>query len=420
MSFLQEPSQVTAVEKASSIANGGNIKKPVDVVAILTSIMPSLQLILVENDRVANAATSISTNIIGPAFRSKAFPENVTGSTLDLIYQLTRVAQNNKAWKKDVADAFNDPRFFNTPLPLITSSWLPILTQWTLTDKDRLPELLSRLSAPTTAGIMFGVGAASARQETDRKTQLTLRRISLLLLAAPEDTFTPTLPSLSEKLVELLTATPASSPSSTTRAELFMFLRALLLTTSPVHLAPLWPIVTAELSAALTSLLPDADNRDTYSNAAVLQACKLLDTLVVLAPDDFQLHAWLFVADTIDAVYRPAAWSATALTDEVAEALAAADTPTSRAAAHHASLPPQHAGAEAPLRQPFLEPLLEAVQAGEEGADVRAMTRAELAGRVLRPFLGQLGIAAFEATYGMGVADWEACRVGLLRDLCED
>lgn len=397
MSFLQEPSQVAAVEKASSIASGGNIKKPVDVVAILTSIMPSLQLILVENDRVANAATSISTNIIGPAFRSKAFPENVTKSTLDLIYQLTRVAQNNKAWKKDVADAFNDPRFFSTPLPLITSSWLPILAQWTLTDKDRLPELLSRLSAPTTAGIMFGVGAASARQETDRKTQLTLRRISLLLLAAPEDTFTPTLPSLSEKLVELLTATPASSPSSTTRAELFMLLRALLLTISPVHLAPLWPIVTAELSAALTSLLPDADNRDTYSNAAVLQACKLLDTLVVLAPDDFQLHAWLFVADTIDAVYRPAAWSATALTDEVAEALAAAGTPTSRVAAHHASLSPQHPGVETPLRQPFLEPLLEAVQAGEEGADVRAMTRSELAGRVLRPFLGQLGIAAFEA-----------------------
>ncbi|OCL14858.1 hypothetical protein AOQ84DRAFT_384431 [Glonium stellatum] len=418
MGFLQEPSQVAAVEKASNTTNGGNIKKSADVVAILTSIMPSLQLILVENDRVANAATSISTNIIGPAFRSKAFPENVTKSTLDLIYQLARVAQNNKAWKKDVADAFNDPRFFSTPLSLITSSWLPILAQWTLTDKDRLPELLSRLSAPTTAGIMFGVGATSARQEADRKAQLTLRRVSLLLLAAPEDTFTPALPALFEKLVELLTATPASSPSSTTRAELFMLLRALILKTSPVHLAPLWPISTAELTSALTSLLPDAENRETYSNAAVLQACKLLDTLIVLAPDDFQLHAWLFVADTIDAVYRPATWPATALTDEVAEALAAADTPTSRAA------PPLNAAAvpaaEPGLRRPFLEPLLEAVQAGEEGADVRAMTRPELAGRVLRPFLGQLGIAAFEATYGMGAADWEACRVGLLRDLCED
>ncbi|KAF2501452.1 cellular morphogenesis regulator dopa [Lophium mytilinum] len=419
MGFLQEPSQVTAVEKASSATNGGSsLRRSVDVVTILTSVIPDLPLILVESDRVANAATSISTNIIGPTFRAKAFPENVSKPILDLLYQLTRVAQSSKAWKKDIADAFNDARFFATPLHLITSSWLPILAQWTLTDKDRLLELLSRLSAPTTAGIMFGVGAASARQEADRKTQLTLRRISLLLLAGPLDTFTPSLSAVSEKIVELLTATPASSPSSTTRTELFMLLRALVLQTDPVHLAPLWPLLNTELAAALSSLLPDAPNKDTYNNAALLQACKLLDALVVLLPDDFQCNEWVFVADTIDAVYRPADWHASALADEVAEVLAAAEMPTSRAAHHPPAFPAVNRGTA--KRTPWLDPLIAAVQGSEEGADVRAMARSELVSRVLRPFLGQLGLVAFEATYGMGEADVEGVRVGLLADLCED
>ncbi|OCK86143.1 cellular morphogenesis regulator dopa [Lepidopterella palustris CBS 459.81] len=419
MGFLQDPSQIAAVDKASSTTNGGNnLKRSSDVVSILISIMPNLQLILVENDRVANAATVISTNIIGPAFRSKTFPENVSKTILDLLYQITRVAQTSKSWKKDVADAFNDSRFFSSPLPLIQSSWLPILAQWTLTDKDRLPELLSRISPPTTAGIMFGVGATSARLEADRKTQLTLRRISLLILAALDDTFTPTLPLLSEKLVELLAATPASSPSSATRAELFMLLRTLVLKTSAAHLAPLWPIINAELSAALSSLLPDADNRDTYSNAGVIQACKLLDTLVVLAPDDFQLHEWLFIADTIDAVYKPAPWHPTSLADEIAEALSSAETPTLRSA--HLNAAAALGPSMSASRTLSLDPLLEAVRIGEEGADVRVLKRSELVVRVLRPFLGGLGMVAFEATYGMGEVDWEGVVGGLLRDLCEE
>jgi hypothetical protein len=421
MGFLQEPSQISIIEKGSSSTNGGNsLKRSVDVVTILTSIIPALPLILVDPDRVAGTATSISTNIVGPTFRSKAFPENVSRSILDLLYQLTRVAQSNKTWKKDIADAFNDPRFFSTPLPLITSSWLPILAQWTLQDKDRLLELLSRLSAPTTAGIMFGVGAASARQEADRKTQLTLRRISLLLLAAPEDTFTPNLPAVSEKIVELLTATPASSPSSSTRTELYMLLRALILRTDPMHLAPLWPLLTAELSAALSSLLPDAPNKETYNNASLLQACKLLDALLVLLPDDFQATEWVFVADSIDAVYRPLDWHPSALADEIAEVLAAAETPTSRAV-HPPAFPlPSSGRAREAKRAPVLDTVVKAVQESEEGADVRAMARSELVSRVLRPFLGQLGLVAFEAVYGMGEADVEGVRMGLLADLCED
>ena len=46
-----------------------------------------------------------------------------------------------------------------------------------------------------------------------------------------------------------------------------------------------------------------------------------LGDVVVVAPDDFQLHEWLFVTDTVDAVYRSAAYQPVALVDELSEEL---------------------------------------------------------------------------------------------------
>jgi len=430
MGFLQDPSQVMATEKMSTDTNSGlGHKRANDVVFILNLIVPHLPMILVENERVATVVTSISTSVIGPTFRAKAFPDNVTKGILDLLQSVAKVAQTNKFWKKDLYDAFNDPKFFGTPLPLLRDSWLPILAQWTHSDKDRLPELLSRLSAPTTAGIMFGVGAASARQEADRKTQLTLRRIALLILGSPEDAFTPNIPSIMEKIVELLTATPASSPSSITRAEVFVLLRALILKTSFFHLASLWPTINSELTSSLSSLLPDADNKEHYNNAGIVQACKLLDELVVLNPDDFQLSEWLYISDTIDAVYKPAQTSyPTSLADEISEVLQRTQT-------HAASLtdvtalrpyrPRTHSLANAnsgstataaePKRVLFLDPLIEALEK-EEGAEVTVMARRELVDRVVRPFLGGLAMGVFEATYGGGDVDWEGVWESVVAD----
>ena len=303
-----------------------------DVIGILSGIVPNLPKILVEQDRVLTAAGAISTNVIGPAIRSRNFPDTITRGTLALLQELARLSGNQKTWKKDISDAFNDARFFGSAVALVQSHWLPLLRQWTLTDnKDRMLEVLARLTPPTTAGIVFGVGATSARLEADRRTQLNLRRVAALVLAAAPDAFAAELPAILDKLVELLGATATSSPSSTTRAEVYMVVRALVLRTSAVHLSPLWPVVNAELHAAVSSVATATEGSgssssssaasDTYSGATVLQACKLLDLLVVVAPDDFQLHEWLFVTDTVDAVYRSAAYQPVALVDELSEEL---------------------------------------------------------------------------------------------------
>lgn len=411
MGYKQDPAHKTAQDKASLITNGIRAQqRATDVVTILTSIVPNLPIILVENDRVTKVASDISASVIGPTFRAKAFPDNVTEGSLELLKGLMKIAQNNKLLKKDIYDAFNDLKFFNTELPLLRSYWLPILAQWTQSDKERVPELLAKIAAPTTAGIMFGVGATSARQEADRKTQLNLRRISLLILASPEDAYTPSIPQILEKVVELLAATPSTSPSSSTRADVLVLLRAIILKTSPIHLASLWPIINGELTASLSSLLPDANNKEHYNNAGIVQACKLLDQLVVLSPDDFQLSEWLFICDTIDSVYKPSTPPLLlSLTDEINEILS-----------QHSSAPtPPTFHNEQPSnetrRSLFLDPLIGVLEK-EEGAAILGMTRGELINRVVRPFLGNLAMNAFEARYGGNEADYDGIWTSVVQD----
>ncbi|KZF24364.1 hypothetical protein L228DRAFT_266707 [Xylona heveae TC161] len=372
-----------------------------DVIGILSTTMPHLPKVVVEPDRIATVASIISTNVIAPIFRAKTFPFTVTKCVLDLLYQLSKLANASKSWRKDVADAFNDPRYFSTPLPYVQSHWLSLLRQWTLGDQDRLTELLRGISAPTAAGIMFGVGASSARQEADRKAQLNLRRIAALLVANQDDNFVVNLPSLEEKLAELMTATAASSPSSTTRAEVFMVIRAIVLKNSAVHLASLWPLINSELRDAISSAFP-GEQSDTYNSFSLLQACKLLDTLLTIAPDEFQLHEFLFITDTIDAVYRPENWHATGLVDEVSEELDS--TSTSNAHAGHASIGSSHSIRDS--RRPLLK-----------SSSFEDMPKDDLLAKVLRPFFRQLSIYEFESTYHMGPPDVQTCIEDLLADI---
>lgn len=375
--------------------------------SILASITPNLPKVLIDSDRITSTATTISTQVIAPTIRSKLFPGILNQRTLDLMVGLGNIPEAARSWRRDVGEAFNDSRFFATSSDLY-NGWLPILRQWAIADKERMPELFSRLNTPTTAGIMFGVGATSARLEADRKTQLNLRRIAFLILAGANDAFVADLSGLQERLIDLLDATASSSPSSMTRADLYLVVRALVLKTSAVHLASFWPSITSELYDILSSAFPtraaDPQNNSSSSNSlnSLLQAAKLLETLLMLGPEDFQMQSWLFVADTTDAVYRPAHQRSVALVDELAEALDA-DTQTQPVSIAIADVVPGQG------RKPLLT-----------ARAVRNVPRELLLAKVLRPFFRQLSIHAFESTYGMAGADVEACREDLIEDLFDD
>ncbi len=73
---------------------------------------------------------------------------------------------------------------------------------------------------------------------------LNLRRLSFVLLAAERDHFLTQLPSIQEKLVEIL-RTNIVSPK--VHSEVYLCLRVLMSRISPQHLTNFWPIILAEL-----------------------------------------------------------------------------------------------------------------------------------------------------------------------------
>lgn len=371
------------------------------MLSILAFSMPAFITTLVDSDRISTAISNVSANVIGPLIRSRLFPNNLNRNVMVLLQHMAKAPSATKTWKKDIADAFNDPRFFGFSVNLAKDSWMDLLRQWVLVDKDRMSEILGRLPPPSAAGIMFGVGASAARLEADRKAQLNLRRIALLILSANNDYFVGELASLLQKLEDLLGASSSSSPSSATRAEVFMVLRALALKTSSTTMAPFWPLINAELQEAIASV-PHGSQSDRYNPYSLLQASKLLDTLLVLAPDDFQLLEWLFVTDTIDAIYPPSRWEPVALADEVSQSLGPRGgvSPTVPNAGESTET-----GSRG-LKRPWLV-----------SDQIRDTAKDEIVERILRPFFDRLSIYFFESTYGLEAPDLGVCRDDLLADL---
>jgi hypothetical protein len=143
--------------------------------------------ILGESDRLVGLVTSISAQIVGPMIKSRLFPGNMSRPVLQLMQIVSKISNASKPWKKDIYDALNDARFFQSPSAMVREGWLPVLGQLSNADKGLLTELSSRLTTPAAAGLMFGVGASAARLDADKKTQLTLRRLAIVVLAAEED-----------------------------------------------------------------------------------------------------------------------------------------------------------------------------------------------------------------------------------------
>ena len=418
--LFQRLLQATLTSRSAGIlhdpGDGTGAAQGPSVIDILTTILPKLSAVLPENSQQLAAITLISNNVFGSLTHAKQFPDNVTSSHFTLLQRVTRISAAAKVWRKDTNEVYNHPRLFCTDIALVSTGLVPVLRQWGITEKDRISETLHRIPSPSAAGIVFGVGANAARLEADKKSQLNLRRATLLVLALDTDALVPHMSTTIEKVTELLNASVTSSPSSATRAEIFMLIQAIVLKTQPVHLSSLWPIVTAELQRAMSSATVDTKNSETYNALSLLQACKLLDLLLLIGPDDFQMHAWLFITDTIDAVYRPTGpdTAPISLVDEIADELnqtlpATVATPMTPDTGHVAGLGPA-------LSSDGRNKLLLIAKS----ANVKDMNREEVVARVLRPWFAQLSLQSFEREYSMRKVDWEGCRMSVLEELFEE
>ena len=384
-----------------------------DLVTTLCDVLPTFQTAFGDLEHLNTIYTGILQNVLGPSLRSRNYPAALTKDFLRLLGQVVKSQGVAKLWRKDVTDAFNDARFFQTSSLRLRRGWFPILQAVSVSDKQCLPDIILRLPAPTTTGLLFGVGASSARVEADKKAALNLKRLAVLVMANEPDSILSHLESIFLKLEELLAATASSAPSSAVRGDAFILIRSIIISLPSAYLASFWPLVDTELRRTLVELLPseqrEADgvvNSGISSNAlARLQAAKLLDVLLLLRPPGFLRHEWLFITDTVDAVYPPAFSTPSAISDRIAEANGETDPTDVDGPNEDKDRSTKHRG----LQKPRL--CQEASRNYTSDTDVDH--------RLLAPFFRQLSIHAFEDVYSLEGVDLEATENDLIADIFE-
>ncbi|KAK7686626.1 hypothetical protein QCA50_010226 [Cerrena zonata] len=225
---------------------------------------------------------------------------------------------------------------------------------------------------------------------------LNLRRLSYVLLTGEKNHFLTQLPSIQEKLVDTLRNVSAPIVQS----EVYLCVRVLLCRLSPHNLSSFWPVILTEMFRLFEQTLVSLPADGSEDLALVLSASKLLDLLLVLQTEEFQIHQWMFITDTVDAIYRPDEWSPIALLDRLAEAVG--DLP-----AAEDSKVVDHPATATPLveSRPSRRPMLQSVRQIDSIRD-------------LIYFFSQASIASYESVYQSGGnVDWDAVESALLEDM---
>ncbi|CBQ68744.1 related to DOP1-strong similarity to developmental regulatory gene, dopey (dopA) [Sporisorium reilianum SRZ2] len=262
---------------------------------LATRGLAALRKIQMDTDRIQAIVANAVYYIVAPAARTRSRTLEVDASVLAVISELVRMPGTVKAWRSTVADIFGDGRFFSMPLAK-ARCWQPIILALMTQDKERVVDLLARVSASAGAANIF------ANRELEMLSRaLNLRRLSFTIFAGEQDAFLTQLPLIQEKLVDLL----RSAVSEVLHAEVYLCLRVLLVRYSARNLASFWPVLMTELMRLYDQVAtePESMQQSADGRNLLLSTLKLLDLLVLIQPEDFQINEWLFVTDTIDAVY---------------------------------------------------------------------------------------------------------------------
>jgi hypothetical protein len=193
--------------------------------------------------------------------------------------------------------------------------------------------------------------------------------------------------------------------------QVYLCLRVLLCRITEQHLSSLWPIILTEMLRLFETLLEDRVPTSPEYLQLILAACKFLDALLVLQTEDFQIHEWIFVTDTTDAMAAPSSLEASAVIDRIAAVLQGTvmvsprlGDPHIRHAAQASHPQPLDAGSGL-LRRPLLDHL-------RQNDKLESLTP-------LEPFFASVSRTSFEAVYSKRGVDWAATVQGIESDMFE-
>ncbi|KAG1868238.1 Dopey, N-terminal-domain-containing protein [Suillus subalutaceus] len=363
---------------------------------IASTAVPELRRFLMDNDKVASACSNIVYYIVSPGIKMKARPLDADVVVVDIFREMIKIPPAMKVWRVAVIDVLYDQRIFNSNSNVATK-WKPIIKAVFDGDKTSFPDLLSRVATSPSANIFTN------REHEMLLRSLNLRRLALVLFTGEKNHFLTQLPAIQEKLVDIL----RNVPSPIVQCEVYLCIRVLLCRLAAHSMTSFWPVILTELYRIFEQIIDSIPSDGSEDLQLILSASKCLDLLLTLQTEEFQIHQWIFITDTVDAVFRPDDWSPESMFDQLAEVVGSLPIPEPReprgiglSTSTSTSLAfPTHS--DRALRKPILR-------------SIRQIDSI----RDLFPFFSHVSISSYESVYASsGNIDWEAVEQGVLDDM---
>ena len=372
----------TPEEAGTPSSNVSAAPPPTYIVSFFsTTVLPALGTFAIDTDKIVALCTSLVYYVLTPGFRVRQRTMDVDPLVLEMLTSMSRIPGTIKTWRALVVDTFLDTKFFSLP-PSVGKQWTQMLAALYAADRERLVDVIGRVSTAPTNNLFTS-------RETDLMTRaVSIRRLSYSIYAGERDTFLAQLPLIQEKVVDIL----RSNAPELVQAEIYLCMRVLLCRFASQHLAGFWPIILTELLRLFGKAKSELPKDNTDAMQLLFSTSKLADYLLTLQTEDFQIHQWLLITDTPDAVHPPQEWVPESLLDCIG-----------RVAIEQLGHPAEDAYAEKP--GPQRKPML-------------AMSRADTMA-ALEPFFVYVSRVSYDNEFVCSSIDWDNINEALLRDLFE-
>ncbi|CUM66313.1 uncharacterized protein PRCAT00003975001 [Priceomyces carsonii] len=371
--------------KEDNTQNSETLMSQDDLLETLSVILEDLAQILQDDDKVTHVINVIVAKLAASRIRPKKINE-VSFKTLTLLHLIGQY-QPTKSWRSLVYDSFLDNSFFSCNSNKL-GYWQPVIGTWIGLEKDKFSDLTNKVSPPvsSTSANIFNW---SESLEVELKV-FTIRRLSYLMMIKPKDFFLNNI----DELFDRIEYSFGVSCPPIYKAEIFTLLRVLTFKFSELHLLPRWTTITHELMQIFEYVLLKNSKElyalDESELKLILSSCKLLDQLLLLGYDDFNLNEWLFVTSNPDVARGESKSFLYSVIDRIAN-----EKPLT-------NLKDDPIKVDAPSGA--LVPLLSGVKTIESVSN-------------LRLFFDSLSVINYERIFGLYRIDYDACESDILNDL---
>lgn len=305
-----------------------------DVCIALKEVIPYLKPLINDNDKLLATLNSIINGISTFILKNGSLVSaNLPDHIVDLLVVLSEdeTCESMKAWKSLCQEILNDDiGFFSIDVSKM-GKWNIVMKNWILSAEQRLGDMISNR-------LIFSSGANNSStllfNWNDEVEILNgniplIKKIIYLLLINEKDEFIGIIGDLLRKLDDLFKAfRQMTKQHCQLESWILILLRTIFFKFSESHLTEAWSLVDKELfymfNEAYLKVVEEAeedndemkDKTDKTERGVkdeedqkvfdmlFLQGCKLLDVLVVLGQEEFQLSEWIFISDNMDGIFN--------------------------------------------------------------------------------------------------------------------